>query len=109
MNQMNVIEKYKQLVEKCSEFEIKGKNNLYTSHNGHMFSQINKDMELGIRFSEKVKKEYISKYNTKEFRSYDAVMRGYITVNDEMWRNESELLKLMKESYKYVDSLEVKS
>ena len=32
-----------------AKIERKGKNLVYTSSNGHMFSQMNKDGELGIR------------------------------------------------------------
>ncbi len=43
--------KYDELIAMCPRFERKGKAVPYTSANGHMFSQLNKDGELGIRFS----------------------------------------------------------
>jgi hypothetical protein len=45
------VELYNKLIAKCPGIERKGKNNPYTSVNGHMFSLINKDGELGMRFS----------------------------------------------------------
>lgn len=42
---------YDMAVAKCPEIERKGKSMPYTSANGHMFSLLNKDGELGIRFS----------------------------------------------------------
>lgn len=51
---------YDQLIAKCKGIERKGKTMPYTSANGHMFSQLNKDGELGIRFSEEVKEKYIT-------------------------------------------------
>ncbi len=49
---------YKKLLDKCLRFDLKGKNMLYTSANGHMFSQLNKDGELGIRFSREAQEKY---------------------------------------------------
>ncbi len=45
---------YDQLVAKCERFQRKGKTMPYTSANGHMFSLLNKDGELGMRFSKEV-------------------------------------------------------
>jgi hypothetical protein len=45
---------YDQLVEKYPRFERKGKTVPYTSANGHMFSLLNKEGELGFRYSEEV-------------------------------------------------------
>ena len=107
-NYKNVLDRYDALISKCDRFERKGKTMPYTSANGHMFSLFNKAGELGIRFSEKVKKEYIEKYNTTEFRSYGAVMRGYILITDELWSDDKQMLSLLNESYDYVMTLEPK-
>ena len=45
---------YDQLVANCPRFDRKGKTMPYTSENGHMFSLLNKDGELGFRFSKQV-------------------------------------------------------
>ncbi|MFT6336024.1 MAG: hypothetical protein ACJATI_002779 [Halioglobus sp.] len=45
---------YNELVRKCERFDRKGKTVPYTSANGHMFSLLNKDGELGFRFSRAV-------------------------------------------------------
>ena len=42
--------RYDELVEKCPRFVRKGKTVPYTSANGHMFSILNKDGELGFRY-----------------------------------------------------------
>ena len=41
---------YDALVAKCTRFKRKGKTMPYTSANGYMFSLLNKDSEIGIRF-----------------------------------------------------------
>ena len=50
---------YDELVAKCPRFERKGKTGPYTSANGHMFSFLNKDGELGFRYSKEVQEKYI--------------------------------------------------
>jgi hypothetical protein len=52
----------------------------YTSANGYMFSLYNKACEIGIRFSKEVKKKYMEEYNTTVYKSYNAVMQGYILI-----------------------------
>ena len=71
-------ERYAKLIEKCPRFELKGKNNLYTSANGHMFSMFNKDGDFGIRFSKEKQDHYIKELGTGHLISYGATMRGYV-------------------------------
>lgn len=99
---------YDKLVALCPRIERKGKSNPYTSANGHMFSQLNKDGQLGIRFSKEIQEKYISELDTDFFRSYGAVMKGYVLIPEAMWNDLDELAKLMNESYDYVMSLEPK-
>ena len=102
------IELYNKLVAKCKRFDIKGKNMLYTSANGHMFSQLNKDGQLGIRFSGEVQEKYMKKLKTTNFKSYGAVMKGYILIPESMWKDLGKLAKYLNESYDYVMSLDSK-
>ena len=96
---------YDELVDKCPRFERKGKTMPYTSANGHMFSLLNKDGELGFRFSKEVQEQYIVKWNSTIFKSYGAVMRGYVLVPDTMLEDLDALAKILDESYDYVMSL----
>ena len=99
---------YKTLLDKCLRFDLKGKNMLYTSANGHMFSQLNKDGELGIRFSREAQEKYIKELGTGYFKSYGATMRGYVLMPETLWENLDELAKYLNESYDYVMTLEPK-
>jgi hypothetical protein len=101
-------ELYKKLVEKCTRFELKGKNNLYTSANGYMFSQLNKHGEFGIRFSKVVQQKYIEELNTTIFKSYGAVMKGYVLMPEALWDDLDRLAMYLNEGYDYVMSLEPK-
>jgi hypothetical protein len=100
--------RYDQLVAKCPRFERQGKTVPYTSANGHMFSILNKDGQLGIRFSKEVQEKYIQEFDTTIFKSHGAVMRGYVLIPDQMLEDLDGLAKYLNESYDYVMTLEPK-
>ena len=102
------LELYDKLVEKCPRFERKGKTGPYTSANGHMFSFLNKDGELGFRFSKQVQEKYIQEFGTTLFRSHGAVMKGYVLIPDHMHEDLDKLAEYLNESYDYVMTLEPK-
>lgn len=99
---------YDDLVSQCTRFKRKGKTMPYTSANGHMFSLLNKDAELGIRFSKDVQEQYFEQLDTEQFMSYGAKMRGYILLTDKMLSDQKLIVKLLNESYDYVMSLKPK-
>ncbi len=99
---------YDELVAKCPRFKRKGKTMPYTSANGYMFSLFNKDCEIGIRFSKEVQEKYMSAWPTTIYKSYGAVMKGYVLVPEKMLRDLDALAKYLDESYDYVISLEPK-
>lgn len=102
------LERYDKLVEKCPRFDRKGKTVPYTSANGHMFSLLNKDGQLGIRFSKNVQEKYILEFDTTIFKSHGAVMRGYVLIPDHTLEDLDKLAKYLNESYDYVMTLEPK-
>ena len=99
---------YDALVEKCPRFQRKGKSMIYTSANGHMFSILNKDGEIGFRFSKEQQEKYINEFKSSIFKSYGAIMKGYVLIPDEMLNNLDKLTKYLNESYDYVMSLDPK-
>ena len=105
---MKNLELYDELVSKCDRFERKGKTMPYTSANGYMFSLLNKDGEFGIRFSKEKQNEYLEKFDTTLFKSYGAVMKGYILINDKILEDKELIVKLLNESYDYVMTLDPK-
>ncbi len=80
----------------------------YTSANGYMFSLLNKEAEIGIRFSKSVQEAYIKSMNSSLYKSYNAVMKGYVLIPEDLLLNESRMIELLNESYDYVMSLEPK-
>lgn len=99
---------YDQLIAKCPRFERKGKTMPYTSVNGYMFSLFNKAGEIGIRFSKSVQETYIEEFKSSIYKSYGAVMKGYVLIPESMLDNLDHVAKYLNESYDYVMSLEPK-
>ena len=97
---------YDKLVAKCDRFERKGKTMPYTSANGYMFSLFNKACEIGIRFSKEDQLAFIEKHETTIYKSYGAVMRGYVLIPEDMLDDLDALAVYLDKSYDYVMSLE---
>lgn len=95
-------------MSKCHRFERKGKTMPYTSANGYMFSLFNKAGEIGFRFSKEVQQKYIKKFDSSIYKSYNAVMKGYVLIPEQMLSDLDILAKYLNESFDYVMSLEPK-
>ena len=108
MNWDEGIKLYDALVAKCTRFKRKGKSVPYTSANGYMFSLLNKEGEIGIRFSKEIQQAYLTKFDTKLYESHGATMKGYILITDKMLMNLDEMAACLDESYDYVMSLKPK-
>ncbi|NVK29309.1 MAG: hypothetical protein HWE14_14745 [Flavobacteriia bacterium] len=102
------LSRYDELVGQCEDFERLGKTMPYTSANGYMFSLLNKDAEVGIRFSKEVQEAYMQEFNTTYFRSYGAVMKGYILIPEKLFSTPNRIVELLVESHAHVMSLEPK-
>ncbi len=99
---------YDELVALCPRFQRKGKTMPYTSANGHMFSLLNKDGELGFRYSKAVQEKYFEELNTTYLKSHGAKMKGYIMIPAAMLEDVEALVPYLNESYDYVMSLPAK-
>ena len=102
------IKLYDEIISRCPDFERKGKNMLYTSANGHMFSQLNKAGEIGIRLSKEEGEKFRADHGAEDFKSYGATMRGYVHIPDHLLDNIDLLAETMQAGYRYVMSLEPK-
>ena len=102
------LKRYDEVVALCPRFERKGKSVPFTSANGYMFSILNKDGELGIRFDTPVQRRYMEEWNSTIFKSHGATMRGYVLIPEAMLEDIGRVAQLLDESYNYVMSLEPK-
>ena len=100
---------FKELVDTHPEIELKGKNMLYTSVNGHMFSILNKqDFQIGIRLPKEEREAFIEKFNTQIHQSYGSNMPEYARIPFDLLKDTQTLVPYLKVSYDYVRGLEPK-
>ncbi|MEM9389101.1 MAG: hypothetical protein AAGA02_01435 [Bacteroidota bacterium] len=105
---MTLKEKYEDLLSRHPDVELKGKNLLYTSVNGHMYSQTNKAGQLGLRLSKEDGAEFMEKHASEPFKSYGAFMRGYVVVPDSVLEDHAEIDKYFRKSIEYIKTLKPK-
>ena len=105
MDRADLIEVYHSAIAASGLFERKGKANPYTSANGHMFSQINKDDQLGIRLPKDRQKELLDSHGAGPFKSYGATMRDYVCLTDEMLADQSLITALLNEGFAFVSAM----
>ncbi len=96
------------IVDKCPRFERKGKTMPYTSANGYMFALLNKDAEIGFRLPKDRQAEFKEKHNTTIYKSYNAVMKDYVLIPDDLINDLDYLAEILNESYDFVMTLKPK-
>ena len=100
-----VLVQYDAAVALIPNLERKGKTVPYTSSNGHMFSLLNKEGELGVRLGDKNKEAFIEEYKTGPLYSHGATMRGYARVPESMLDNPELLASYIQKAWDFVNSL----
>ena len=101
----NRLSLYDQAIAMCEDFTRKGKSMPYTSVNGHMFSQLNKDGQLGIRLSKENREAFGQEYPVEPFLSYKSVMKDYVLIPEPMWEDLGKIAALLKQGHQYALSL----
>lgn len=108
---MNLEEKivcYKKILESVG-VELKGKNNLYTSMNGHMFSFVGKPNIIAFRLSKTDEMEFLNKYHTSHpVIQYNSKMHGYVEIPDDLLKNTEAGAKYLEKSIQFIQSLSPK-
>ena len=99
---------YDRLCATHPEIERKGKNLLYTSVNGHMFTVFSTDAKLGIRLPKVERLKFIEEHDSSILRSYGHNMPEYVTISDEMLEDTDTLAPYLAMSYAYVSGLKPK-
>ena len=59
-------------------------------------------------WSEKLQENYIQEFQSSIYKSYGAVMKGYVLIPEQMLEDLDNVAKYLNESYDYVMSLEPK-
>lgn len=105
MTRDDLVALFEAAISAANQIERKGKANPYTSANGHMFSQINKDNQLGIRLPKPRQKELLDEYGAGPFKSYGATMRDYVCVTEEMLSDQALIISLLQEGLAFVSAM----
>ncbi|MEM8689041.1 MAG: TfoX/Sxy family protein [Pseudomonadota bacterium] len=108
MNRDQIVERYKRAVSAHDGIEIKGAKTAYTAINGNMFSFVDDENRLCLRFSEERKAAFNQEHGTRDVVQYGAVMRGYIAVPDELLSDDDQLKALFAESLQFAATLKPK-
>lgn len=99
---------YERLLDTHPSVELKGKNLLYTSKNGHMFTMFSTEGKLGIRLPREARERFLDDFDSELLLTYGTVMKEYVTVPDDLLENTTALAPYLASSYDYVSSLEPK-
>lgn len=97
---------YAAVVERSSSgASVKGAKNPYTSRNGHMFSFLDPEGAMALRFSDELGEEFRSHYDSGPVRQYGSVMRGYVSVPDDLLRDPARLAEWFDRSHDWIGTL----
>ena len=100
------LEAYASVVEASeSGTEVKGAKNPYTSRNGHMFSFLDPEGTMALRFSDDMTAEFRSMYDSGDVFQYGSTMRGYSSVPDDLLADISTLADWFDRSWEWIGSL----
>lgn len=105
MTRADLIALYEAAIAASGKYPRKGKANPYTSANGHMFSQINKDDQLGIRLPKDRQKDLLEKHDAGPFKSYGATMRDYVCLTEEMLADPDLITILLDQGFAFVSAM----
>ncbi len=104
----DALERYAAVVEEAGEV-VKGAKNPYTSRNGHMFSFLDVDGTMAIRLSDPLAEEFLSRYESGPVIQYGSVMRGYVSIPDNLLSDTGELGSWFEKAYEWIGTLEPKA
>ncbi|NQY13612.1 MAG: hypothetical protein HRT81_07130 [Henriciella sp.] len=105
MTRTDLIALYEAAIAASGKYPRKGKANPYTSANGHMFSQINKDDQLGIRLPKARQQDLLDSHGAGPFKSYGATMRDYVCLTEEMLGDPALITALLDEGFAFVSAM----
>ena len=101
------LEWYAAVVEGAGE-AVKGAKNPYTSRNGHMFSFLDVHGAMALRLSKELADDFLSTYESGPVVQYGSVMRGYLSVPEDLLSDTEELGSWFKKAYDWIGTLEPK-
>ena len=107
-NYTSKLELYNKLIENHPDIERKGKTMPYTSVNGHMFSFLDKEGNMGLRLSKIDRDDFIAKFDSELMVQYGSIMKEYVVIPANLLEDTKTLQKYLQTSFDYVSSLKPK-
>lgn len=105
MNNEERLIQYEKAIALVDGLVRKGKTVPYTSDNGHMFSFVNKEGQVGIRLSKEDQKSFLENFSSGKFMSHGSVMKDYVLVPDALLSDKIMFSAYLKTSWAFVKSL----
>ena len=102
------LENYNTLISLYPEIERKGKTTPYTSMNGHMFSFLSKEGEMGLRLSKDDIASFMEEHPSEIMMQHGRVMKEYVKIQATLLKNTEVLFVYFKKSVNYVAALKPK-
>ena len=96
---------YDQLINTVPEIDRKGKTIPYCSVNGHMFSQLSKEGDVGLRLPKVEREQFLEKYDTELMVSYGAVIKEYVVVPEDLLKDTATLKDYLLMSFEYAKKI----
>jgi hypothetical protein len=103
----DALERYTAAVEAAGE-AVKGAKNPYTSRNGHMFSFLDGEGTMALRLSPELTDDFLDKYESGPVMQYGSVMRGYVSIPDDLLSDTKTLGSWFVKAYDWIGTLEPK-
>jgi len=91
-----------------ADAEVKGAKNPYTSLNGNMYSFITPEGMMALRLSDELGADFKGEYDSGEVRQYGSVMRGYVSVPDELFSDTEAIAGWFDRAHDWVETLDPK-
>jgi hypothetical protein len=92
-----------------SDAEVKGAKNPYTSRNGHMFSFLTPEGIMALRLSDELGEEFRTQYESGSVMQYGSVMRGYVSVPEDLLAAPRKLAPWFDKAWDWIGSLPPKA
>lgn len=99
---------YDALIEGNTAIERKGKTTPYTSMNGHMFSFLDKEGNMGLRLSKADLSDFLEKYDTQLMEQHGRLMKEYALIPAAVLEDTDLLSGYFQKSFDYVSGLKPK-
>ncbi len=99
---------FKKIAECIPSIKVKGASMPYLSFNGHMFSFLDKEGNMGLRLPRNERETFIREHNTRLCEAHGTILKEYVLVPEEIFLQTKMMQKYLALGFEYVSSLKPK-